>query len=148
MTPPTAGPRCPRCHRPLAAWRLGHCIYCGEPIPAELKEGHAEPEGLKWVERPEVPPDLSKKLEVMRITSVGPPRKTRVAWAVAAGVAFPLLIGVFYLAYSLLQRLSPISSVLVVLVGLGGAGYLAVAFLKAREKGLPTRPSPGKTKQA
>ncbi len=144
MTPPTAtgSPRCPRCHRALAAWRLGHCIYCGETIPAELKDGFAEPEGLKWVERPALPTDLSKKLEMMRIVGQEPqaPRKTRVAWAVAAGVAFPLLIAIFYLAYMLLRRLSPVSSALVVIVGMGGLGYLVFSFLKAREKGVPAGP--------
>jgi hypothetical protein len=127
----------------LAAWRLGHCIYCGETIPAELKEGFAEPEGLKWVERPALPTDLSKKLEMMRVVGAEPqtPRKTRVAWAVAAGVAFPLLIAIFYLAYSLLRQLSPVSSALVAIVGMGGLGYLVVSFLKAREKNVPSGPS-------
>ena len=145
MTPPTAtgSPRCPRCHRALAAWRLGHCIYCGETIPAELKAAFAEPEGLKWVERPALPTDLSKKLEMMRIvgTETQAPRKARVAWAVAAGVAVPLLIAIFYLAYVLLRRLSPVSSALVIIVGMGGLGYFIVSFLKAREKNLPGKSS-------
>ncbi len=144
MTPPTAtgSPRCPRCHRALAAWRLGHCIYCGETIPAELKAAFAEPEGLKWVERPALPTDLSKKLEMMRIVSndAQAPRKTRMAWAVAAGVALPLLVAIFYFAYVLLRRLSPFSSALVIIVGMGGLGYLVVSFLKAREKGAPAGP--------
>jgi hypothetical protein len=146
VTPPTAGPRCPRCHRALAAWRLGHCIYCGEAIPAELKAGFAEPEGLKFVERPPLPTDLSKKLEMMRVVNTEKaPRKgrVRIAWAVAAGVAFPLLLGIFYIAYKLLRQLSPVSSALVVIVGLGGLGYLVVSFLKSREKGIPAGPSGG-----
>lgn len=141
MTQPTAGPRCPRCHRPLAAWRLGHCIYCGETIPPEVKAGFAEPEGLKWVDRPALPTDLSKKLEMMRVVNTEAPRKTRVAWAVAAGVAFPLLIAIFYMAYKLLRQLSPVSSALVVIVGMGGVGYLVVAFLKSREKNVSAGPS-------
>ncbi|HEY1250803.1 MAG TPA: hypothetical protein VGH97_06410 [Thermoanaerobaculia bacterium] len=150
MTPPTAtgSPRCPRCHRALAAWRMGHCIYCGEAIPAELKAGFAEPDGLKFVERPPLPTDLSKKIEMMRIVNAekAAPRKARVAWAVAAGVAFPLLIGIFYMAYSLLRQLSPISSALVIIVGMGGLGYLVVSFLKSREKGIPAGP-PGPIKK-
>ena len=144
MPPPPAGPRCPRCQRPLAAWRLGHCIYCGEAIPPELKAGFAEPEGLKWVERPALPTDVSKKLEMMRIVPTEPPRKMRVAWAVAAGVALPLLIAIFYLAYMLLRQLSPVSSTLILIVGIGGVGYLAYTFLRSREKGLPAGPSAGK----
>jgi hypothetical protein len=127
---------------------MGHCIYCGEAIPAELKAGFAEPDGLKFVERPPLPTDLSKKIEMMRIVNAekAAPRKARVAWAVAAGVAFPLLIGIFYMAYSLLRQLSPISSALVIIVGMGGLGYLVVSFLKSREKGIPAGP-PGPIKK-
>ena len=123
---------------------MGHCIYCGEAIPAELKAGFAEPEGLKWVERPPLPTDLSKKLEMMRVVETAPaaPRKARVAWAVAAGIAFPLLVGIFYMAYSLLRRLSPVSGALVVIVGMGAVAYLVVAFLKSREKNVPGGPPP------
>jgi len=39
----------------------------------------------------------------------------------------------------LLRRLSPVSSALVIIVGMGGLGYLIVSFLKAREKGLPNK---------
>jgi hypothetical protein len=119
---------------------MGHCIYCGETIPAELKAGFAEPEGLKWVERPPLPTDLSKKLEMMRIVPSEAPRKMRVAWAVAAGVAVPLLIAIFYIAYSLLRRFSPASAALIVIVGIGAAVYFGYTLLKSREKGLPSRP--------
>ena len=44
----------------------------------------------------------------------------------------------------LLRRLSPVSSALVIIVGLGGLGYLVVSFLKAREKSVPAAP-PRKT---
>ena len=70
MSAPTAGPRCPKCRRPLAAWRLDHCVYCGEAFPAELKQGHEAPDGLKWVERPALPTDLSKKLELMKVVPI------------------------------------------------------------------------------
>ena len=124
---------------------MGHCIYCGETIPPELKAGFAEPEGLKWVERPPLPTDLSKKLEMMRIVpSEAPRKKMKVAWAVAAGVAVPLLFVIFYLAYSLLRRLSPVSATLIVFVGIGAAGYFAYTFLKSREKGLPAGRSSAK----
>ncbi len=124
---------------------MGHCIYCGEAIPPELKAGFAEPEGLKWVERPPLPTDLSKKLEMMRIVpSEAPRKKMKVAWAVAAGVAVPLLFVIFYLAYSLLRRLSPVSATLIVFVGIGAAGYFGYTFLKSREKGLPVGRSSAK----
>lgn len=126
---------------------MGHCIYCGEAIPPELKAGFPEPEGLKWVDRPPLPTDVSKKLEMMRIVPTEAPRKMKVAWAVAAGVAVPLLFVIFYLAYSLLRRFSPVSSTLIVIVGVAGAGYLAYNFLKSREKGIPAGRSSAKSPQ-
>lgn len=123
---------------------MGHCIYCGEAIPAELKAGFAEPEGLKWVERPPLPTDISKKLEMMRVVETKPaaPRNARLAWAVAAGIGFPLLAVIFYMAYSLLRRLSPLSSALIVVAGMGAVAYVVVAFLKSREKNVPAGPPP------
>ena len=111
---------------------MDHCVYCGETFPAELKAGFAEPEGLKWVERPVLPPDLGKKLEVMRITSTGPPRKSRVAMAIAATVAAPAVLGGFYLVYMMLRQLSPATSVLVLIAGAGTLGYLAFSFFRNR----------------
>lgn len=143
MTPSTAGPRCPRCHRPLAAWRLEHCIYCGEAIPAELKAGHAEPEGLKWVERPPLPADLHKKLELMKIVPNEAPRKTRMAWAIAGGVALPVVIGILYLAYRLLRQVSPMSGFLIVIAGIAVVGYLGGVFFRSRNPSGPTASSSG-----
>jgi hypothetical protein len=133
VTHSTAGPRCPRCHRPLAAWRLNHCVYCGESFPAELKEGFAEPEGLKWVERPVLPPDLSKKLELMRIVPSGPPRKSRAVMAIAGLVAIPIFGAIFYLGYTLMRQLSPGTSLLILVAGAGAIGYLAWTFFRARK---------------
>ena len=77
MSAPTAGPLCPRCRRKLAAWRLDHCVYCGETLPAGLKEAHEAPAGLQWVERPPLPTDLSKKLELMKVVPIEARRKSR-----------------------------------------------------------------------
>lgn len=136
MTQPPAGPRCPRCKRPLAAWRLDHCIYCGEPIPADLKEGFAEPEGIQWIERPPLPTDLSKRLELMRILPAegARPRPIRRMWAIGAGLALPILFILFYLAYRLLSQISGTSATLILLVGIGGVGYLVTSYVRARRK--------------
>lgn len=60
-------PVCPKCRRRIAAWKLNHCVYCGEVFPADWKAGLPEPEALKWVDRPEIPADAAKKLEMMKI---------------------------------------------------------------------------------
>ena len=131
MTAP-AGPRCPRCHRPLAAWRLNHCVYCGEAFPADLKQGFEEPEALKWAERPALPADVSKKLEMMKVVPAQAPRKSRNLMALAGIIAIPIFGAIFYLTYSMLRSLSPTSSFLILVAGIGVVAYLVWIFSKAR----------------
>ncbi len=133
MSAPTPGPRCPRCRRPLAAWRLDHCVYCGETFPAELKQGFEAPEGLKWVERPGLPPDLSRKLEMMKIVPAGAPKKSRSLVTVAGALSVPIFGVIFYLLYTLVRRLSPTTAFLVLAGGAGFLAYLAWIFYRARK---------------
>ena len=133
MSSAPAGPRCPRCHRPLAAWRLNHCIYCGELFPADLKHGHEAPDALKWVERPALPVDVSKKLEMMKVVPSQAPRKSRSFMAMAGLVSIPIFGAIFYLTYTMLRRLSPTSSLLVLVGGIGVVAYLGWIFYKARK---------------
>jgi hypothetical protein len=132
VTSPTAGPRCPRCHRPLAAWRLNHCVYCGEAFPAELKQGFQEPEALKWVERPALPADVSRKLEMMKVVPDTGKKPARNFVAIAGVISIPIFGAIFYLTYTLLKQLSPTTSFLILVAGAGVIGYLAYTFFKAR----------------
>ena len=134
MSAPTAGPRCPRCRRPLAAWRLEHCIYCGETFPAELKRGFEPPETLKWVERPPLPPDASRKLEMMKVVPLGTRKKSRSLVAVAGVVSVPIFGAIFYLLYTMVRRLSPTTSALVLVAGAGFVGYLVWIFARAARR--------------
>ena len=131
--PPTAGPRCPRCHRPLAAWRLAHCVYCGEAFPAELKQGFEEPEALKWVERPALPADLNKKLELMRVVPMETKKKSRSLVTIVGAVSVPIFVVIFYLTWKLLRQLSPMSGLMIVGAGVMVVGYLVWTFVKARK---------------
>jgi hypothetical protein len=133
MSAPTAGPRCPKCRRPLAAWRLDHCVYCGEAFPAELKQGHEAPDGLKWVERPALPTDLSKKLELMKVVPIEAGRKGRSLVTVIGLVSLPIFAAIFYLLYTMVRRLSPGTSLVVLLAGAGFVAYLAWIFARARK---------------
>ena len=133
MSAPTAGPRCPKCHRPLAAWRLDHCVYCGEAFPAELKQGHEAPDGLKWVERPALPTDLSKKLELMKVVPIEAGRKSRSLVTVIGLLSLPIFAAIFYLLYTMVRRISPGTSLVVLLAGAGFVGYLAWIFARARK---------------
>jgi len=133
MSAPTAGPRCPKCRRPLAAWRLDHCVYCGEAFPAELKQGHEAPDGLKWVERPALPTDLSKKLELMKVVPIEAGRKSRSLVTIIGLLSLPIFAAIFYLLYTMVRRMSPGTSLVVLLAGAGFVGYLAWIFARARK---------------
>ena len=133
MSAPTAGPRCPKCRRPIAAWRLEHCVYCGENFPAELKQGFDEPDGLKWVERPALPTDLSKKLELMKVVPIEARRKSRSLVTIAGLLSLPIFAAIFYLLYTIVRRLSPGTSLVVLLAGAGFVAYLAWIFARARK---------------
>ena len=132
MSSAPAGPRCPRCRRPLAAWRLEHCIYCGEKFPADFKEGFEEPEALKWVERPALPSDVSKKLEMMKVVPSQAPRKSKNFLLFAGLLSIPVIGALFYLTYMLLRQVSPTSSLLILVAGVGVVGYLVWIFRRAR----------------
>lgn len=133
MSSPTAGPRCPKCRRPLAAWKLEHCVYCGEPFPAELKQGFEAPEGLKWVERPALPTDLSKKLELMKVVPIEARRKSRSIVTIVGILSLPIFAAIFYLLYTMVSRLSPGMSLIVLVAGAGFVAYLAWIFARARK---------------
>ena len=115
MSSSSPGPRCPRCNRALAAWRLAHCVYCGETFPADLKEGFQEPEALKWVDRPGIPKDAARQLEVMKVLPFEGARKPRPMLVAVAGFSFLLFATIFVLLYLLMRRTMPSIGILVVI---------------------------------
>jgi len=127
----TPSPRCPRCRRPLAAWKLAHCVYCGESFPPDFKEGHAAPEALKWVERPAIPPDAARQLEMMKVLPWESRRKPRRVYLFAAGFSLAAFAVIFSLLYALLRRYMPSFGMLVLTVGAAFVGYLGWVFWKA-----------------
>lgn len=122
MSAETPGPLCPRCRRRIAAWKLDHCVYCGESFPPDLREGFAEPEALKWVERPGIPPDAARQLELMKVIPMEKDAKPRSVLRLLTLISLPVFAVLFYLLYQILRRYSPAFSVLVLV---GGAGFLA-----------------------
>ena len=92
------------------------------------------PEALKWVERPALPADISKKLEMMKVVVPSQaPGKSRSFLAVAAIVSIPIFGAIFWLTYRMLQELSPTTSLLVLVGGVGVLGYLGWIFYRARK---------------
>lgn len=135
MSSATPGPRCPRCSRPLAAWRLPHCVYCGEPFPPDLKEGFAEPEAVKWVERPAIPHDAARQLELLKVLPFeGNKRRPGRALLFAAGFSVAAFAGIFALLFLMLRRQMPSLAAPVLLVGVVFIGYLVWIFSRARRR--------------
>ena len=122
---PSPGPVCPRCRRRLAAWRLDHCIYCGEKFPENIREGFTEPEALQFVERPAVSSEAARQLEMMKYVEVGakPRQRTRIA-AVLALLTLPVFAGIFYMLYRLVARTFPSFAIVIVIVALLFLGYV------------------------
>jgi hypothetical protein len=134
VSAPTAGPLCPKCRRKLAAWKLDHCVYCGESFPADLKDGHEAPAGLRWVERPALPTDLSRKLELMKVTPIEARRPNRSLLTTLGVVSIPIFGVIFYLLSTMVRRISSGLSWIVLLGGAGFIGYLISVFVKAAKK--------------
>ncbi len=134
MSSAPAGPRCPRCHRPLAAWRMNHCVYCGEAIPAELKAGFEEPEALKFVERPGLPADVHRQLEMMKVVPMEGRKPAKNVVKIAGFASLPIFAVLIYLTYTLMKQLSATAGALILVVGAGVLGYLAYTFVKASKK--------------
>jgi len=128
----TAGPLCPRCRRRVAAWRLDHCVYCGERFPEGFREGFAEPPSLQWVERPAVPPEATRQLEMMKVVSFEGKPKTRSLGIVFGLLSLPIFVVIFYLLYGLVARASPATAGLVVVAGLGFLAFLGWSFFRSR----------------
>jgi len=135
MSSATPGPRCPRCSRPLAAWRLPHCVYCGETFPPDLKEGFEEPEAVKWIERPAIPSDAARQLELLKVlpwetTAKRPGR----ALLFAAGFSVAAFTGIFVLLFLMLRRQMPYLAAPVLLVGVVFIAYLVWIFRRAQRR--------------
>lgn len=126
-----AGPVCPRCRRKLAAWRLDHCVYCGEKFPENIREGFTEPEALKFVQRPDVPPDAAKQLEMMKYVAIGAEKKPKALGAAFALLTLPVFLGIFYLLYRLVSRALPQAGIVVIALALLFLGYIGWTVAKA-----------------
>lgn len=121
---PSPGPVCPRCRRRLAAWRLDHCVYCGEKFPDDIRQGFAEPEALKYVERPDMPADAAKQLEMMKYVEIGSRKKPASSVRAFALLALPVFAAIFFLLYRLATQVFPRGAILVIVLGLGLLGYI------------------------
>jgi hypothetical protein len=125
-------PICPQCGRRIAAWKKEHCVYCGAAFPSGFKDGFEEPEGMKWVERPAIPPDAARKLEMMKVVPFEGKATERSLPIWIGLIALPIFAILFYLLYSLFRRYMPGAVGLVLAVETAILAYLAWVFYRAR----------------
>lgn len=132
MSSSSSGPLCPRCRRKLAAWKLDHCIYCGEKFPDNLRDGFTEPEALKFLDRPPVPPDAARQLEMLKYVEIDAkkPNNRRIGLFLV-GLSLPVFVGIFYLLYRLLSHWLPGAGFVVAGIGLLVLGYVVWTFSRA-----------------
>jgi hypothetical protein len=121
-SPPLPG--CPQCGRRIAAWRLDHCVYCGAVFPADFKQGVEAPEALKWIDRPNIPADAAKQLELMKVVPHEQDTSSRSVGKILALASLPIFGGIIFLLYRILLRWGSGFAILAVLAGAVFLGYL------------------------
>ncbi|HKA35734.1 MAG TPA: hypothetical protein VKH43_02890 [Thermoanaerobaculia bacterium] len=125
-------PSCPECGRRIAAWKKDHCVYCGAAFPPDFKQGFAEPEALKWVDRPGIPADAERKLEMMKVVPMEGAGRGRSISTIIGLLSVPVFAVIFYLVSSTLRRLSPLAGSAVLAAGAAFLGYMIWRLQKLR----------------
>jgi hypothetical protein len=87
---------------------------------------------LKWVDRPAIPPDAARKLEMMKVVPLEGAARGRSLPAWIGLLSLPVFAVLFYMLYALVRRYMPGASGIVVAVEAGILGYLAWVFYRAR----------------
>ena len=127
-------PTCPECGRRIAAWKKDHCVYCGTAFPPDFKQGFAEPEALKWVDRPAIPPDAERKLEMMKVVPMEGAGRGRSIPTIIGLLSVPIFGILFYLVSAMLRRFSPLAASAVLAAGAAFLGYLLWSLQKIRRR--------------
>jgi hypothetical protein len=128
MSPQASLPACPKCRRPIAAWKKDHCVYCGEVFPPDLRDGYEAPEALKWVDRPAISPEAARQLEMMKVVPMPGDKKTRSVVRAMGLAVIPVVAVLFYMLWSISGKYLPGWGVL--LVGALVMGYLVWSISK------------------
>jgi ribosomal protein L37E len=131
MNEPPSEPRCPRCGRRIAAWRLEHCVYCGAEFPAESRPAGPPPAALQWIERPGLPPDAARQVELLKVVPLERAPRSRSLLAIVSVVSVPVFGGIFYALYRLLSRHSAAAAGLVLVGGAAFILYLVYAAFRS-----------------
>ena len=105
-------------------------MYCGTAFPADWKQGFQEPEGLKWIDRPAIPPEAARKLEMMKVVPLDGARPGRTLPVLIGLLSLPIFAVLFYLLAVMLRRYSPAAAAVVLVLGIGFLGYLGWSLRK------------------
>jgi hypothetical protein len=110
---------------------MDHCIYCGAEFPPDFRQGLPEPEALKWVDRPGIPPEAARQLEIMKVIPLDGARRPRSLGRAITLLSVPVFAVIFYLLYSLVHHNWPSTAGLVLLGGAVFVAYLIWNVFKA-----------------
>ena len=90
---------------------------------------------MKWIERPAIPQDAARQLELLKVLPWDAKKKRPGrALVFAAGFSVAAFAGIFTLLYLTLRRQMPSLALPVILLGVGFIGYLLWVFSRARRK--------------
>jgi hypothetical protein len=70
---------------------------------------------------------------MMKVVPMERRRPARNFVAIAGIVSIPIFGAIFYLTYTMLRQLSPATSLLILVAGIGVVAYLVYIFAKARK---------------
>jgi hypothetical protein len=99
-----------------------------------LKEGFDEPEAVKWIERPAIPSDAARQLELLKVLPWETEKRPGRALLFAAGFSVAAFTGIFVLLFLMLRRQMPSLAAPVVLVGVVFIAYLVWIFRRAQRR--------------
>ena len=83
-----------------------------------------EPETLKWIDRPNIPADAARQLELMKVVPQEKDTSSRSVGKVLAMASLPIFGGIIFLLYRILLRYGSGFAILAVVGGLIFLGYL------------------------
>jgi hypothetical protein len=99
-----------------------------------LKEAFPAPEALKFVDRPSLPPDAARQLELMKVVPFTKEKGPRSVFVLAILLALPAFGAIFFMLYRIVTRYAPSIAILVLVAGAGFLGYLGFTLYKGARR--------------
>ena len=86
------------------------------------------------MDRPSLPPDAARQLELMKVVPFAKEKAPRSVFALAMVLALPAFGAIFFMLYRMVARYAPSIAILVLVAGAGFLGYLGFTLYKAARR--------------